>query len=136
MAPTNRFCLVYAPNLRGKAIRTLQFLVYFERPLEVEEAVDAIGAIFEDLCFDPEERISDPRKNKRYYSSLIVVVSRQDHWARPGECMQLRLAHASVKEYLTSERLRKDADVSHNVQEVAAEASIVKARFAYLLHRN
>jgi hypothetical protein len=46
--------------------------------------------------------------------------------------MELRLAHFSVKEYLTSDRL--DNDIAQKLQEVVAKASIATVCLAYLLH--
>ena len=46
--------------------------------------------------------------------------------------MELQLAHFSVKEYLTSDRL--DNNIAQSFQEVAAKASIATVCLAYLLH--
>ena len=75
----------------------------------------------------------DPREISCYCSSLVVVVSAKEHsYDKDDKPMELQLAHFSVKEYLTSDRL--DKDIAQNFQEVAAKASIATVCLAYLLH--
>jgi hypothetical protein len=131
----------YARILRGipeeqkqNAIRILQFLTYSERPLRIEEAVDALVVdTKEDQHFNPQYRMPDPREISCYCSSLVVVVSAKDHsYDEDDKPMELQLAHLSVKEYLTSDRL--DNDIAQKFQEVVAKASITTVCLAYLLH--
>jgi ankyrin repeat protein len=116
------------------ATRILQFLTYSERPLRIEEAADAIAVDTEGShYFNPRYRMPDPREITRFCSSLVVLVSTtQDSYDKDEEVVVLQLAHFSVKEYLTSERL--DKDVAHSFQEVTAKASIATVCLAYLLH--
>ncbi|KAH8598562.1 hypothetical protein B0O99DRAFT_567007, partial [Bisporella sp. PMI_857] len=107
---------------KQKAIRILQFLAFSERPLRVEEAVDAIIVEPEgNPRFDPSNRMPDPMEISKYCSSLVVVGDRQ-----------LQLAHFSVKEYLASNRLPKH--YRQSFQETEAKALIVSVCVAYLLH--
>jgi hypothetical protein len=131
----------YARILRGipeehkqNATRILQFLTYSERPLRIEEAVDALVVDTKgDQHFDPQYRMPDPREISCYCSSLVVVVSAKGHsYDEDDKPMELRLAHFSVKEYLTSDRL--DNDIVQKFQEVVAKASIATVCLAYLLH--
>src|SRR5579862_283601 len=119
---------------KQNAIRILQFLTYSERPLRIEEAVDAITVDTEgSQYFDPRYRMPDPWEITRFCSSLVVLVSTtHDSYGKNEEVVNLQLAHFSVKEYLTSERL--DRGVAHNFQEIAAKASIATVCLAYLLH--
>jgi ankyrin repeat protein len=116
------------------AIRILQFLTYSERPLRIEEAVDAIAVeTKEDPYFDIKDRLPDPREISCYCSSLVVVMSAKDHsYDKDDKPMELQLAHFSVKEYLTSDRL--DNDIAQKFQEAVAKASIATVCLAYLLH--
>ncbi|KAI9772611.1 MAG: hypothetical protein M1839_002424 [Geoglossum umbratile] len=102
----------------------------------IEEAVDAITVDTEGTqYFNPRYRIPDPREITRFCSSLVVLVSpTHDSYGKTEEGSKLQLAHFSVKEYLTSERL--DKDVAHNFQAVTARASIATVCLAYLLHLN
>ncbi|KAF2184785.1 purine and uridine phosphorylase [Zopfia rhizophila CBS 207.26] len=119
---------------KQNAIIILQFLMCSERPLRIEEAVDAIAVDTKgDQYFDPKYRMPDPREISRYCSSLVVVVPAKDRSHNKGDkAMELRLAHFSVKEYLTSNRLQEG--IAQDFQEVAAKASIATVCLAYLLH--
>src|SRR5436190_11248638 len=62
---------------REKAIRLLQFLVYSERPLAIQEAVDAI-AIRLIPCgqFNPKYRLPCPNEITRFCPSLVSLITR------------------------------------------------------------
>jgi hypothetical protein len=143
------------------ATKLLQFLTYSERPLKIEEAIDAIAVDTEENpYFDPKYRMPDPQEIACYCSSLVVVVpikeySYDEHnsydgnmdegdtdegddsgdlYKSYGEHVKLQLAHFSVKEYLMSGRL--DEEVARDFHEVAAKASIATVCLAYLLQLN
>ena len=139
----------YARILRGipeehkqNATRILQFLTYSERPLRIEEAIDAIVVDAEaDQHFDPKYRMPDPHEISCYCSGLVVLVSAKGHsydededdsYDEDDKTIKLQLAHFSVKEYLTSNRL--DKDIAQSFQEIVAKASIAIVCLAYLLH--
>ena len=133
----------YARILRGipkehkrNATRILQFLIYSERPLRIKEAVDVIAVDAEaDQHFNPKYRMPDPHEISCYCSSLVVVVSAKEHlYFEDDKPVELQLAHFSVKEYLTSNRL--DKDIAQSFQETVAKASIAIVCLAYLLHLN
>ena len=125
-------------NIKRKAIRILQFLAFSERPLRIEEAVDAIavdtkGDTKGDQYFNPKRRMPNPQEITRYCSSLVVVVSTKGHsYDKDGGHLELHLAHFSVKEYLMSDQL--DKRIAQDFQEVAAKVSIATVCLAYLLH--
>ena len=120
-------------NLKQTALRILQFLTFSERPLKIEEAVDAIAVdVDKSPHFSPRNRMPEPLEITRYCSSLVVVVSAQGHRGKDDEYVELQLAHFSVKEYLTSQRL--DVDTGLVLQELPARASIARVCLAYLLH--
>ena len=134
---------------KQNAIRILQFLTYSERPLSIEEAVDAIAVDTEgEQYFDPKHRMPDPPEIACYCSSLVVVVSRQEHSSDEDDSdyydpnqnnkpVELQLAHFSVKEYLTSGRLDKDVDQTFRdelTKVPVAAASVATVCLAYLLH--
>ncbi len=86
---------------RETAIRILQFLTYSDRPLTVQEAMDAIAIPLDThRQFDPKYRLPCPDEITRYCSSLVSLVTRR---SGGGTVTELELAHFSVKEYLTSE---------------------------------
>ncbi|KAK6507970.1 hypothetical protein TWF481_006390 [Arthrobotrys musiformis] len=131
----------YARILRGipqehkqSAMRILQFLTYSARPLAIEEAIDAIAVDTEgDEYFNPKYRMPDRDEILCYCSSLVVAVSVEKDWRiGGGTYTELQLAHFSVKEYLTSDRL--DNDINRHFQEIVAKGSIATVCLAYLLH--
>lgn len=138
----------YARILRGipheykqNAIRILQFLVFSERPLQIEEAVDIIAVDTEgDPQFNPKNQMPDPQEVSRYCSSLVVVVPIKNspyegYIYMPYENNKgavLQLAHFSVKEYLMSNQLNKH--LTQYFQEMVARALIAAVCLAYLLH--
>ncbi|RYP75133.1 hypothetical protein DL771_002594 [Monosporascus sp. 5C6A] len=119
---------------KQNATRILQFLTFSERPLRIEEAVDAITVDTEGVqYFSPKYRMPDPREISRYCSSLVVMVSAAGHsHEEDDERVEIQLAHLSVKEYLMSDRL--DSGIAQDFQEATARASIAKVCLAYLLH--
>ncbi|GAB7353871.1 hypothetical protein MBLNU459_g4229t2 [Dothideomycetes sp. NU459] len=121
---------------KQNAIRILQLLTYSERPLRINEVVDAICVdIDENPYFDPSYRMPNPQEISRYCSSLVNVVSGelddQEHGTQ-GQELVLQLAHFSVKEYLTSTRL--DENTKQYFGEVAAKGSISTICLAFLLN--
>jgi ankyrin repeat protein len=129
----NRILARIPLEYKQNAIRILQFLVFSERPLRIEEAVDAIAVCTErDPWFDPRDRMPEPKEISRYCSALVVVVPRKvNQYNQDKIVMELELAHFSVKEYLKSNRLEKG--FTHCFQEIAAKASIATVCLAYLL---
>jgi hypothetical protein len=86
-----------------------------------------------DLNFSPKYRMPDPREISVYCSSLMVIVSvTGNSHNEDDKRIELQLAHFSVKEYLTSNRL--DSDVAQKFWETSARASIAKVCLTYLLH--
>lgn len=82
-------------------VRILQFLTFSERPLQINEIVDAIAVQTEKARFDPENRMPVPEEISGYCSSLVAIVSSQN--PRSGQTKtEIQLAHFSVKEYLLS----------------------------------
>jgi hypothetical protein len=123
---------------RKRAIRILQFLAYSEQPLTIKEVVDAIVVDpSRDPQFDPKLRLPVPREVSKICSSLVSlvtrpVVTRQVNYNRKETVMELQLAHFSVKEYLTSDRV--EATFKESFTEISARRSITRACLAYLSH--
>ncbi|KLJ06283.1 hypothetical protein EMPG_09287 [Blastomyces silverae] len=114
---------------KPKAIRILQFLAFSERPLRIDELVDAIAVDFKkDPQFHRNYRMPKPLEVSRYCSSLVAVVSR--NFANGKEERVLQLAHFSVKEYLTSDRV--DKSFRESFAEINARSIITRVCLAYL----
>ncbi|ETS84912.1 hypothetical protein PFICI_02937 [Pestalotiopsis fici W106-1] len=115
--------------------RILQFLTYSDRPLRLEEAVDAIAVDVEEGVirghrFDPEDRLPVPEEITRYCSGLVVLVSRPAIYVGAPIVKEIQLAHFSVQEYLTSTRI--PSEISGYLQKTLASSSIAKVCLAYL----
>jgi ankyrin repeat protein len=113
-------------DYKADAVRILQFLTFSKRPLSIEEAVDAIAVDAEaEPYFDTSNRMPDPREISRICSSLVIVVSTKSQ-------KLLQLAHFSVKEYLTSDRLQ--GEIAQSFKQITASATIAGVCLAFLLH--
>ncbi|KAK4232828.1 putative vegetative incompatibility protein, partial [Achaetomium macrosporum] len=113
---------------REKAVRILQFLTYSERPLTIQEAVDAIAIRLDaDRQFDPKYKLPCPNEITRFCSSLVSLVTR-----RSGEetVTELELAHFSVKEYLMSNNTPEPFRCG--LSEPDARSCITRCCLAYL----
>ncbi|KAI1842958.1 hypothetical protein JX266_010811 [Neoarthrinium moseri] len=126
------------PEYVDHTIRILQFLTYSERPLRVEEAVDMIAVrvganIAKESRFKTQDRMPIPTDIVGYCSSLVVLVRTRD-WDDDDETTTVeavQLAHFSVRDYLTSDRLNPES--AQSLQEMPARASIAEVCLAYLL---
>jgi hypothetical protein len=120
-----------------KAIKILQLLVFSERPLHVNEVVDAIAVdTNRKPQFDEKRRMPIPQDVARYCKSLVTVsssdtgsTSKEKNYA---DNLVLQLAHFSVKQYLISNRVHQT--FSEVFQEAIARACIATTCTAYLLH--
>jgi len=113
---------------REKAIRLLQYLAYSERPLTIEEAVDALAIRNTPrVQFDPKYRLPCPDEITRFCPSLVSLITRESDTEKVKE---LELAHFSVKEYLISGKLPES--FRGNFSEVFARGQITRCSLAYL----
>lgn len=63
---------------KRQTIRLLQFLAFSQRPLRIDEAVDAIAVeTVERPGFDRENRMPNPEEISAYCSSLVVISERK-----------------------------------------------------------
>lgn len=112
---------------RDDAVRLLQFLVYAVEPLTVDAVIDLLATTPEgNPKFDPRNRAPDPMALLEECCSLVMVG--EPDW-REGRG-EVRLAHYSVKEYLTSGEPK--GYLSVYFQETEAQASLTKVCLAYL----
>ncbi|KAM3513179.1 hypothetical protein MY11210_003204 [Beauveria gryllotalpidicola] len=91
------------------AIRLLQFLVHFERPLKLAEAKEIIATQIENESpsFDIKRRLFCETDVLDYCPGLVTVVDAADQ--------ELHLAHFSVKEYLLGENQFKITTASISI---------------------
>ena len=126
---------------REQALQILRWLVVSQRPLYIEEAAEAITTLStteEGLpVFDADNRLSDPNDVFQICLSLVNTTITADSRSRDGRLVpaeHLRLAHYSVKEYLTSEAISWGPCSGFVISETDAHVSVSQACIAYLLN--
>ncbi|ETS87912.1 hypothetical protein PFICI_01740 [Pestalotiopsis fici W106-1] len=128
------------PRFKSKAIRLLQFLIFSERPLLIEEAVDVLATeVGTSGGFNPDDRMKDQEQILEYCSGLVVKVPQVDPslWLSEDirtDHFMLQLAHVSVKEYLTSQQM--DNQFLQNFTPGVSQNSIAETCLSYLLAYN
>jgi hypothetical protein len=117
------------------ALRILQWLTCYARPLRLEELVEVIAVDTEgDPRFDVENRLKEPRDILTICSSLVTTTMEATEGPH-GETTeeQVRLAHFSVKEYLVSDRITNGPAHQYSIREIHANVSISEVCLSYLL---
>ncbi|KAF2644041.1 hypothetical protein P280DRAFT_496496 [Massarina eburnea CBS 473.64] len=139
----NRIINEIPEHIRPNAIKMLQFMTYSKRSWTRPELVDIVATdVDTDPSFPPSYRMPDPTEITRYCPSLVkTIILRYSivHNGRqipnvlnvPNEHTRPQLAHASVKEYLTSDQL--DARLRASFSKVNAYASISTTCINYLI---
>lgn len=98
-----RILLELPEDYREDACTALRWLCYSERPLYLEELVEAlILRPKNDPPFDPEDRLSDPYAVLQILPGLVYISIGKDSRVKVEE---IRLAHFSVKEYLVGNNI-------------------------------
>ncbi|KAG9853157.1 purine and uridine phosphorylase, partial [Aureobasidium melanogenum] len=134
------------PMYLQDTIRLLQILTWSERPLLIEEAVDYLAVELDSKPgFDEENRLPVPREIMRFCSSLVTVAQVSEDTLGYSVYMRLgtfetyrsqeeiRLAHYSVKEYLTSGRGQIN-EIGFQLGQATSATYIASAMLTYLLH--
>ncbi|KAK2789888.1 hypothetical protein FQN52_005851 [Onygenales sp. PD_12] len=117
---------------RDQAFLALQWLAYSVRPLTVAELAEAIVINPRDIPpFDFEDRLFNPTQILRYLPGLATVTSPQWHFEGKNE---IKLAHASVKEYLTSPRIAEGPAKRFHISGPSANLLIAETCLSYHLY--
>ena len=123
-----------------QARQVLQWLVVARRPLFIEEAAEVVTTLpiteDETPVFDVDNRLSDPNDIFQICLSLVTSTLTADSKIQNGQLVpaeHLRLAHYSVKEYLTSEAIKRGPCSEFFINEVEAHMSVSQACIVYLL---
>ena len=125
--------VAYPEKRRKKAIQILQFLVYSDRPLTGEEAVDAVAVNVDKFpSFHPTWRMPNHRDIARICSSLVSIVTRKPSDYKEDEVIELHLAYLTVKEYLMSGRVEEI--FQKGFTEFTARGTLTRVCLAYLSH--
>lgn len=88
-----------------------------------------------DLQFDMDRRLEDPRDLLRICSSLVTTVPRPEHpYIQLESAELLQFAHFSVREYLESPRIQEGPAKKYAIQEICSNNFIAESCIIYLLH--
>jgi ankyrin repeat protein len=117
------------------ALKILQWLAYSARPLRIEEVADVIAVnVKSKPRIDPELILPEPRDILTICSSLVTT-NTDATWnsfeKSVGE--QIRLAHLSVRDYLTSNQIMAGKAAHYSIDETRAHEAIAEICLAYLL---
>lgn len=112
------------------ARKILLLLCFSERPLTVEEIIDAIAVDIE-TGFDPQMRCNDMQDILQICQGLVEVFE-DTHNFLPA--YKIRIAHFSVQQYLFSKQLEEHQTLSAmHLKDVDAQADIAQICLKYLL---
>ena len=139
----DRILLNIPPEYEREAYLALQYLAVAPCSVSVADVAEAVAIDRECHTFDPEDRLADPFDIVEVLSSLVTYSSAQialtieeaiDGRYRGAErATGLRLSHYSVKEYLTSDRLRNKGASKLYISLYEAHKCIAEACLTYLL---
>lgn len=116
------------PDFQEQVINSLKWLAFSKKILTIEELAEIfIISPHNDIIFDEAERLFSSADILKYFSGLIVT---QEH----NRCIEVRLVHFSLKEYLISSRIAGGPASVFSFTEVNAHLSIVQSCLAYLMH--
>ncbi|KAJ4367429.1 hypothetical protein N0V83_007011 [Neocucurbitaria cava] len=116
------------------AFRILQWLAFSERPLLVEEVAEVVAIdITRTPAFDRDEVLEDSLEVQNICSSLVSITTISGNNDAGPTRRIVALAHYSVQEYLTSDRIRQSKAERYSMQDVACHEAIATGCLMYLL---
>ncbi|KAG8533928.1 uncharacterized protein KY384_001669 [Bacidia gigantensis] len=129
-----------ATTLRGDARRILSLICFAERPLTVQEVIDAIAVKTAEphAGLDRSRQLFDFSDIQQICPGFLDIVLEEDQRAtylktdRP-EVPIVRVAHFSVKEYLISDRILKGTVSEFHINSDRAHSEIAKMCVLYVL---
>lgn len=117
-----------------EVMKVLHALTVSVRQLTLEEIVEILAVDLEATPprFEPDSRLLDPRTILSMCSSLVTT-SRAEHWGEfGGKTLGLKLAHASVADYLT--RPNPSGPSQFHFTRNSASQFLAQTCLAYLLN--
>jgi hypothetical protein len=136
----NRILSAIKEDDRPYAIRILRWLAFSSRPLLLAEVAE-VAALDSDRCptFDRDEILQDPWDVLSICSSLVTVNVTASVNANTNRVLNtlrgpvVLLAHYSVKEYLTSERIFDSTATTFGLNPALCHEKIAQCCIQYLL---
>lgn len=124
---------------KSKALTLLRLLLFSDRPLTLDEIVDALAVDTESsLLFQPNYRMPRPVQDICFYCPNLIRLEKR--WVKREGFMkdppfkqlrEVRFTHFSVKEYLISDRLKPE--LRQQMQVSVSRTSLATICVAYLL---
>ncbi|THW05949.1 hypothetical protein D6D24_10092 [Aureobasidium pullulans] len=115
-----------------EALFMLQYLVWSEIPITLDEMLDATAVrLHETPAFKEVNRIFDIGDLITLCSSLVTIVEVSGFTPEEQRMREIHLAHSSVKEYLRSRHLARPFDQLS--EEIHARGSIAQTCIGYLM---
>ena len=116
------------------AFQLLQWLAYAARPLELKEVAEVVAIDVEGTPrFDSDNRFPELQDILTICSSLISL-EKEDENLTSSSRVVVRLAHLSVKEFLSSNAVLQGNAKNYSIRELNANISICNDSVAYLLN--
>lgn len=141
-----RILLSIDEELRDDALKLLKWLAFSARPLALAEMAEVFAIDHSESIprFDPDQRPRDPRDLLDLCSSLVSIsytVPRDIGYVNPLRLVpdsvsysgMLSLAHLSVKEYLTSDQVKKSSVSSFHLDKKLSDTAVSQDCLAYIL---
>lgn len=117
-------------DYREDALTALKWLTFSGRPLVLDELLEALLlSPSRKPAYNPENRLSDPHDIMQILPGLVSTSTNTK-----SSKEEIRLAHFSVKEYLMSEKIRREPTSYFGIDLVAANQFLTEACLAYILH--
>jgi len=114
----------------------LQWLVFSERPLRLEEVAEIVAFDVPNSTFNVKRRLLNPLEVLTMCSSLLVLNETYYYDYDCGHEMvpitELRLAHFTVKDYLLSRSLQQSRHAYYSIEEKSSSLQIAKSCLIYL----
>ena len=128
-----------------EALSALTWLLFSNEPLQIEEIAEAMVIdVSADPPFDPHERLFNPESVLTLLSSLVSVTrTGTTSFLDPengifdkvqGTVKTIHLAHFSVKEYLTSSRIKNGSASRFFIEASMANQMILHSCLCYIDH--
>lgn len=131
-----RILLAIDQQQQQEAVTILNWLTCSARPLKVKEVIEGVAmAAGDGLHLDTDERLRDANELLAICSSLVRInyPASQPLLHNNEDLAEIQLAHFSVKEYLTSNRIQNGASKVYAIREPVTNLSIARTCIAYLL---
>jgi ankyrin repeat domain-containing protein 50 len=121
-----------------EALTILKWLCFSVRPLRIAEMGEVLAIDLDSCQFDPEQRFLEPQDILKVCSSLVSVApaSSINVIVSGKEIEEIRLAHFSVKEYLTCSRIQRGPMSPYSILPIPSHTTIAEGCIAYLLYLN